>query len=144
MPTCQGQETPKVPARGAARDGQSVWTELSFLGQLFPDLFDHSVIVWGIRATNLICRITDFHGNCDPRCYYALLLRHRVWKRLALLGAESCRSTCGARRSSSSRNVSQARCHPPGCLPQGSQGVLVTAMSPVHVERSTAGDREAF
>ena len=35
IPTCQGQETPNVPARGAARDGRGVWSELSFLGHLF-------------------------------------------------------------------------------------------------------------
>ena len=35
IPTCQGQETANVPARGAARDGRGVWTELSFLGHLF-------------------------------------------------------------------------------------------------------------
>ena len=33
--TCQCQETHKVPARGAARNGQSMWTELSFLGYFF-------------------------------------------------------------------------------------------------------------
>ena len=32
--TCQCHETPKVPARGVARNGQSMWTELSFLGHL--------------------------------------------------------------------------------------------------------------
>ena len=30
------KETPKVPVRGATKNGQSVWTELSFFGQLFP------------------------------------------------------------------------------------------------------------
>ena len=35
IPTCPRRETPNVPARGAARNGRSVWTELPFLGQLF-------------------------------------------------------------------------------------------------------------
>ena len=35
IPTCQCQETPKVPVRGATKNGQSVWTELPFLDQLF-------------------------------------------------------------------------------------------------------------
>ena len=38
MLTCQGQETPNIPAKGAARDGQSVWSNLSFLGQTFLSL----------------------------------------------------------------------------------------------------------
>ena len=37
-----------------------------FLSQSsFPGLFDHFVIEWGIRTTNLICRITDFQGTCE-------------------------------------------------------------------------------
>ena len=79
IPTCQGQKTLKVPARGVARDGQSVGTELSFLGHLFL-VSDHFTIAWGIRTTNLICHIIDFQGNCDPCCYYVLLLRPHVWK----------------------------------------------------------------
>ena len=35
IPTCQGQETPNVPVRATARDGQSMWTELSFLSHPF-------------------------------------------------------------------------------------------------------------
>ena len=61
----------------------------------FPGLFDHFVIVWGIRTTNLICQIIDFQGTFDPCCCYVLLLRPHAWKRLALLGAESYRSTFG-------------------------------------------------
>ena len=33
--TCQCQETPNIPAREAARVGQSTWTKLFFLGHLF-------------------------------------------------------------------------------------------------------------
>ena len=89
--TCQCQETPNVPARRVARDGQSVWTELSFLCRLFL-VSDHFVSAWGIRTTNLICPIRGFQGTRDPCCYYVLLLRPQVWKRLALLGAESYKS----------------------------------------------------
>ena len=93
----------------------------TFLSQSsFPGPFDHFVIAWGIRTTNLICQIIDIKGNCDPCCYYLLLLRPQVWKCLALLGAGSYKSTFGREgQSSSSRNVSQARGHSLGCLPQG-------------------------
>ena len=57
----------------------------------FPGLFDHFVIAWGIRRTNLICQ-----GTCDPCCYYVLLLRLHVWKCLAFLGAKSYESTSGS------------------------------------------------
>ena len=33
-PTCQCQD-PNIPVRGAARNGQSMWTEVSFLGHFF-------------------------------------------------------------------------------------------------------------
>ena len=54
------------------RNGQSVWTELSFLSQTFQSLcpFHNSL---EIRSTNLICRIIDFQGTCDL-CYYCVLL----------------------------------------------------------------------
>ena len=69
----------------------------TFLSQSsFPGLFDHFITVWGIRTTNLVCRITDFQGTCDPCYYYVLLLRPLVWKCLGLLGAESCKSTFGS------------------------------------------------
>ena len=55
----------------------------------FPGLFDHFIIAWEIRTTNLIFWITDFQGTSDPCCYYVLLLRPQVQKRLALLRAES-------------------------------------------------------
>ena len=54
----------------------------------FPNLFDHFVIAWGIKTTNIICEIIDFKEICDPCCYCVLLilfLRSHVWKRLALL-----------------------------------------------------------
>ena len=41
---------------------------------------------------NLICWIIEFKANCDPHCYYVLLLRPPVWKPLALLGAKSYKS----------------------------------------------------
>ena len=51
------------------------------------------------------------------------------------------------RRSSSSRNISQARGHSLGCLTQGPEfekRVFVTAVPPICVDRSTAGDHEVF
>ena len=46
----------------------------------FPGLFDHSIIAWGIRTTNLICRIIDFQGTCDPCRYSVLLLKPQtIW-----------------------------------------------------------------
>ena len=51
------------------------------------------------------------------------------------------------RRSSSSRNVAQARGHSLGCLTQGPEfekRVFVTAVPPICVDRSTAGDHEVF
>ena len=59
---------------------------------LFPGLFDHSVTAWESRTTNLICQIIDVPENCDPCCYYILLLKPEVWKCLALLGAKSYKS----------------------------------------------------
>ena len=76
------------PCEGSSwRDRQRVWTKLSSLGHLFL-VSDHFVIAWGTRTTNLICQIIEFQGTCDPCCYYVLLLRPHVWKRLALLGAK--------------------------------------------------------
>ena len=71
--------------------------EQTFLSRSsFPGLFDHFIIVWEIRTTNLICWVIDFQGTCYPWCYCVLLLRLHVWKRLALLGAESYKSTFGS------------------------------------------------
>ena len=71
--------------------------EQTFLSRSsFPGLFDHFIIVWEIRTTNLIYWVIDFQGTCYPCCYCVLLLRVHVWKRLALLGAESYRSTFGS------------------------------------------------
>ena len=53
------------------RNGQSVWTELSFLGQSFRSLWPfHNSL--GIRSTNLMYRIIDFQGTCDLYCYCVL------------------------------------------------------------------------
>ena len=78
---------------GQKRAKHMGWTFLSWSS--FPGLFDHFIIAWGIRTTNLICQIIDIKGNCDPCCYYLLLLRPQVWKCLALLGAGSYKSTFG-------------------------------------------------
>lgn len=89
--TCQCQKAPNVPARGAARNGRSMWTKLPFLSHLFL-VFDHSVTAWGIRTTNLNCWITDFQGTCDPCCYCVLLLRPQAWdshENSDLLGVQS-------------------------------------------------------
>ena len=63
---------------GPTRNGKSVWTELSFLGQTFWSLWPfHNSL--GIRSTNLICRIIDFQGPCDLCCYCVLWLRSQTW-----------------------------------------------------------------
>ena len=64
--------------QGAARNGQSVWTELSFLGQTFWSLWPFCNLP-GIRTTSLMCRIIDFQGTCDLCCYCVLLLRSQTW-----------------------------------------------------------------
>ena len=60
------------------RNGHSVWTELSFLGQTFQSVwpFHNS---FGIRSTNLMCHITDFQGACDLYCYCVLWLKFQTW-----------------------------------------------------------------
>jgi len=64
--------------REPTRNGQSVWTELSFLGQTFRSLWPfHNSL--GIRSTNLIYRIIDFQGTCDLYCYCVLWLRSQTW-----------------------------------------------------------------
>ena len=109
IPTCQCHETSSIPVKGAARNGQNMWTELSFLSQTFQSLWPfHNSL--GIRTTNLICRITDFQGICDLYCYCVLLLRSQTWilvvkKGLALPGVESSK----ARWKSSSKSISQVK-----------------------------------
>ena len=64
--------------REPTRNGQSVWTELSFLRQTFWSLWPfHNSL--GIRSTNLICWIIDFQGTCDLCCYCVLWLRSQTW-----------------------------------------------------------------
>ena len=72
--TLLGDYTDLLMSRGTqcllqrmARDGPSVWTELSFLGQTFRPLWPFCNF-FGIRTTNLICRIIDFQGTCDLCC----------------------------------------------------------------------------
>ena len=63
--------------REPTRNGQSVWTELSFLGQAFQSLWPfHNSL--GIRSTNLIYWILDFQGTCDLYCYCVLWLRSQT------------------------------------------------------------------
>ena len=53
------------------RNGQSMWTKLSFLGQTFQSLWSfHNSL--GIQNTNLIYLIIDFQGTCDLYCYCVL------------------------------------------------------------------------
>ena len=64
--------------QGLKRNGESVWTKLSFLSQTFWFLCPfHSFL--GIRTTNLICWIIGFQGTCDLGCYCALLLWPQAW-----------------------------------------------------------------
>ena len=54
------------------RNGQSVWTELSFLGQTSRSLWPfHNSL--GIRSTNLIYPIIGFQGACDLCCYSSVV-----------------------------------------------------------------------
>ena len=77
IPTCQCQEAPDV-SFGPSRNGQSMWTELSFFGQTFQSLWPfHNSLE--IRSANLICRIIDFQGTCDLCCYCVLWLRSQTW-----------------------------------------------------------------
>ena len=63
--------------REPTRNGQSVWTELSFLGQTFGSLWPfHNSL--GIRSANLIYQIIDFQGTCDLYCYCVLWLRSKT------------------------------------------------------------------
>jgi len=111
----------------AKRQPTSLWQEWPEMGEAcglnfhfwsaFPGLFDHFVIVLWIRTTILIC--IEFQWTCDSWRYYELLLRPHVLKCLAMVGAESYVSTVEARQSSNFKNISQARGHSLGCLPQG-------------------------
>ena len=108
IPTCQCQEAPHVSFGGLTRNGQSVWTKLSFLGQTFQSLWPfHNSLE--IRSTNLICQIIDFQGTCDLCCCCVLWLRSQIWigsrKRLALLGIDSSE----ARWSSSYNSISEVK-----------------------------------
>ena len=49
-----------------------------------PGFFDHFVIAWEIKPTNIICQTINFQGTCDPCCYCVLLLRPPLWECLAL------------------------------------------------------------
>ena len=49
------------------------WT--SFPQSAFPGPSDHFISAWGIKVINLVCRIVDFQGTCNPCCYCAFLAR---------------------------------------------------------------------
>ena len=79
------------------RNGQSMWTKLSFLCQTFQSLWPfHNSL--GIRSTNLIWQIIDFHGTCDLCCYCVLYSGPKlglvVKKCLASLGIKSSETRC--------------------------------------------------
>ena len=60
------------------KNGQSVQTKLSFLGQAFWSLWPfHNSL--GITSTNLIYRIIGFQGTCNLYCYCALWFRSQTW-----------------------------------------------------------------
>ena len=62
----------------STRNGQSMWTKLSFLGQTFQSLWPfHNSLE--IRSMNLICQIIDFQGTCDLCCCCVLWLRSQIW-----------------------------------------------------------------
>ena len=82
------------PCKGSGQRWAKLVEQTFFTWSHFPGLFDHFVLAWGIKTTNLVYQIIDFQGNCDP--YHALSLRPHVWKCLALLGAESYNSTFGS------------------------------------------------
>ena len=64
--------------RELTRNGQSMWTKLSFLGQPFRSLWPfHNSL--RIRSTNLIYRIIGFQGTCNLYCYCALWFRSQTW-----------------------------------------------------------------
>ena len=97
MGLCRPANAKRHPTSLRGEWPETDWVDRNFLcWSPFPGLFAHFVIACGNRTTNLICQIIDFQGTCDPCCYYALLLRLRVGKRLALLGAESYKSTSGS------------------------------------------------
>ena len=63
--------------RGPTRNGQSVWTEPSFLRQTFRSLWPfHNSL--GTRSTNLIYWIIGFQGTCDLCCYCVLWPRFQT------------------------------------------------------------------
>ena len=108
IPTCQCQEALKSVLQWPTRNGQSMWTELSFLGQTFWSLWlFHNFL--GIRTTNLICQIIDFQGTWDLCCYCVLWLGPKlglvVRKHLASLGVDSSE----ARWSSKSKSISEVK-----------------------------------
>ena len=78
--------------QGPTRNGQSMWTELSFLGQTFRSLWPfHNFL--GIRTTNLSVRSQTFKGlviyAVTVYCYLGPQLGLVVRKHLALLGVKS-------------------------------------------------------
>ena len=100
--------TSNLPVRGATRNGQSVWTEHSFLGQAFWSLWQfHNFL--GIRTTNLICQIIDFQGICCPWCYCVLSLMFQTWIGSPEVPSLAKNPNSEARWSSSSRSISQVK-----------------------------------
>ena len=64
--------------REPTRNGQSVWTKLSFLDQTFRSLWPfHNFL--RIRSTNLIYQIIGFQGACDLCCYCVLWPGSQTW-----------------------------------------------------------------
>ena len=48
---------------------------ISFPQSAFPGPSDHFISAWGIKVINLVCRIVDFQGTCNPCCYWVFLAR---------------------------------------------------------------------
>ena len=51
------------PCEGSGQKWAKRVVQTLFSWSPFPGLFDHFIIAWGIRTTNLLCQIIDFQGN---------------------------------------------------------------------------------
>ena len=59
---------PQGPCEGSGQKWAKHVDQTFLSRSTFPGFFDHFIIAWGIRTTNLICQIIGFQGTCDPWC----------------------------------------------------------------------------